>query len=50
MRFATVRKKIRTMLKMGQEVERELNSYYDSNDITIDPLQQEAFAMIAFLL
>ena len=45
-----VRKKILTMLKTGQEAEKELNSYCDSNDITIDTLQQEAAAMRAFLL
>jgi hypothetical protein len=46
----TVRKKILTMLKTGQEAERELNLYCNSNDITIDALQQQAFAMRAFLL
>ena len=45
-----VRKKILAMLRTGQEAERELNSYCDSNDITVETLQQEALAMRAFLL
>ena len=47
---AAARKKILTMLNVGQDARKELKSYCDSNNISIEVLQQEALAMRAFLL
>jgi len=44
------RKKLLTMLKTGQEAEKELNSYCFLNNVSIETLQQEALYMRAFLL
>ena len=44
------RKKLRKMLKTGRDAQNELTSYCNSNNISIETLQQEALSMKAFLL
>jgi hypothetical protein len=44
------RKKIRKMLKIGREAERQLELYCKENNVSVETLMQEAVSMRAFLL